>query len=231
MLIDPYILLAKCFSTWLRLRILMGFTMIWCVILIGLSGWMTEATGGSFASYDFPSNRTYHSWSSLCDSAPYSYLSPFQFSYSADGGSSNVDTICPWPSENSDLRFTITVVGIVNLGILFVKTPISLFARSLLVMYALLFFSSFVMDAYASTSGNTYCQSSFVNTNMYTDIKSANMNLTCNSSNFSGVAVIDLIISCLFFILHTAWGLTTDLYVDRGKGNKGDEKSLLKNKV
>ncbi len=206
----------------------MGFTMIWCIILIGLSGWMTVASSGSFANIVFPSNRSYSSWSStVCTAAPYSYLSPFSFSYTtADGTASSSSSLCPWPSENSDLRFTITVIGLVNLGVLFVKTPISLFARILLAAYALLFFSAFVLDASASAVGLTYCKSLFKNSNLNADIQSMNLTLKCDSSDFSGIAVIDLIISALFFMLHTAWGLTTDIYVDRG--GKSDEKALLK---
>ena len=35
-------------------------------------------------------------------------------------------------------------------------------------------------------------------------------------SNYSGVAVVDLGIAALFLLIHTAWGLTTDLYVKKG---------------
>lgn len=232
MVLDPYLMLARLFSTWFRLRFLMGFTIIWCIILLGLSGWMTEADGGSFSGFIFPSNKSYNSWSNFCDSAPYSYLSPFQFSYTTEGGdSSSTDAICPWPANNSDLRFTITVISMVNLAVLFIKTPISLFARWMLAGYALLFFSSFVIDAYASTTGLAYCNSRFSNTELSADMESVGMSVTCNSSNFSGVVVIDLLISALFFVMHTAWGLTTDLYVDKNlnkEAKKSDRGALLK---
>ena len=206
--------------------------MIWCVILSCLSGWMTIAYGGGFAGVKFPSKRSYSNWSHICNSAPYSYLSPFQFtfsgaSYNGSASISSTDpTICPFPAENSDLRLVLTTFGFATVGLLFIKTPISLFARIIFAVYALLFFSSFVIDANASNTGSVYCKSNFMNSNLNADIQSMGMTITCNNSNFSGVAVIDLILSGLFFMLHTAWGLTKDLYVVRG--GKSDEKELLK---
>ena len=48
-------------------------------------------------------------------------------------------------------------------------------------------------------------------------------------SNYTGVAVVDMGISALFLLLHTAWGLTADLYVK--KGGTYTDKTLMKSMI
>ena len=86
---DPYLIFAKCFATWLRLQILMVllqmiqnfnyllivlilmsvtvfllkfFALLWLVILLGLSGFTFMSAGGSFASLNFESQDSYANW-------------------------------------------------------------------------------------------------------------------------------------------------------------------------
>ena len=83
MMTDPYLVFVKCFSTWVRIRIIMVFTMIWCIIIVALTGWTYTTSGGSFGSQSFPSGNKYGNWdSAVCDNSPYQYLKPFYFTYS-----------------------------------------------------------------------------------------------------------------------------------------------------
>mmetsp|Transcript_763 Transcript_763/g.1029 ORF Transcript_763/g.1029 Transcript_763/m.1029 type:complete len:217 (+) Transcript_763:66-716(+) len=212
--IDPYLIVVKCFSTWLRLRILMGFTIVWLIILLGLSGYTFTSDGGSFASMSFKSGNSYSSWSnSICASSPYIYLRPFSFTSSGSTTASS----CGFPASNSDVRFVVASVAVVHLIILFFKTPVSLFARPALAIYGCLFFSSCVMDSTSIAVGQASCDANFQNTYLGTDISNEGLDLTCTLSNYSGVAIVDFGISALFLVMHTAWGLTTDLYVSKGK--------------
>jgi hypothetical protein len=243
-MIDPLLLFSKCFATWLRIRILMGFTIAWCIILIGISGAGTVSDGGDFSKIKFTNNstdstssgtaHTYHTYSNwesaVCDAIPYVYLRPFYFTYTCNGATSSSTSYCAWPSNNSALRFTITVIGLVNLLLLYIKSPISLIARMLFTVYSLLFFAAFVLDTNSLVTGETNCDSNFLNTKLNTDISNAKIALNCNTSDSAVVVICDLILSILFFVLNTAWGLTTDLYVDRNEGRVGgkEKKKLLK---
>ena len=40
---DPMICLAKCFSSWIAIQIVMGFLLVWLIIMMGLSGWLYES--------------------------------------------------------------------------------------------------------------------------------------------------------------------------------------------
>lgn len=233
MMFDPYLIFAKCFATWFRLRLLMGFIIIWCIILMSISAWLFIPVNGSFSKLIFPSGNSYKNWGShVCYTSPYSYLGPFTFSYSSpSSGSSSENSYCPWPSANSELRITLTVLAMVFVGILYVKTPISLLARIILGIFALLFFAIFVMDANATVTGKTFCSSNFANTVLSQDMASLNMTIACDYTSFEVVTVFDLIMSILFFVLHTAWGMTKDLYVNKNK-QTDDQKALLgKNKA
>jgi hypothetical protein len=228
MLTDPYLLFASCFATWLRLKVIMGIIMVLCIILMSLSAWLTIPEEGTFTDVAFPSKRSYSNWDSVCNSYPYNYLSPFSFSFTSSNstyGSSNTNTSCPWPTPNSEFRLSITIMSLFALGVLFVKTPISLIARLILLAFALMFFSAFIIDAAATTVGLDFCTNSFPNTYLNADLTVASMTVTCKSSVYEFIASFDLIISLLFFLLHTAWGMTKDLYVE--KGDSSDRKALL----
>mmetsp|Transcript_11322 Transcript_11322/g.12226 ORF Transcript_11322/g.12226 Transcript_11322/m.12226 type:complete len:236 (+) Transcript_11322:217-924(+) len=235
MLTDPYLLFASCFATWLRLKIMMGFQIVLAIILMSLSAWLTQSQGGSFASITFPSGNKYSNWDSQCSKYPYAYLSPFTFTYGAATygnstiGGSGTSTMCPYPQPNSELRLSLTVMTIVFLGVLYVKTPFSLIARWIHAIFALMFFSAFVIDAAAATVGSYFCSENFPNTFMNKDITSMNLSLTCSGEVYQLVAAWDFLMSMIFFILHTAWGMAKDLYVE--KGDSQDKKTLLGNKA
>jgi hypothetical protein len=197
---------------------------------MSLSAWTTQADGGSFSSLTFPSTRPYSHWyNNVCESYPYAYLSPFAFEYTLpDGSSSGSKSYCPWPQVNSGLRLTATCMAIVTLGVLFVKTPLSLFARPIYAFYALLFFAVFVLDAGVQAAGLAYCEKVFIHSDLNIDITSLGMTISCSSSGESVIVVFNIVASALFFILHSAWGLTNDLYVNHGVERKKLSKNMHK---
>lgn len=197
---------------------------------MSLSAWMSISEGGSFATINFESGNSYKNWeSSVCHNSPYSYLSPFSFSYSIPGaGKSSTNAMCAWPITNTELRLSISVMSIVFVAIFFVKTPMSLLAKIVLGIFAMLYFAIFVMDASSAVTGKSFCTSSFTNTVLNSDIASMNMNISCETTSFEVIIVMDLIASILFFIMHGAWGLTKDLYVQKKRKDPSESKSLLK---
>eukprot|EP01038_Epipyxis_sp_PR26KG_P016815 gene16815-23016_t len=227
MAFDLYLSTAKCFATWLRVQILMAFVMMWCIILMGVSAAQTISDGGDIQSVKFNNGTTsYNNWDGkICNAIPYVYLRPFHFEFTMNGNTSKNPSLCAWPDNNSSLRLTITVTGFCFLLLMYFKTPFSLLARTLMVIYALLFFASFVLDTNAIIIGDQNCSSMFKNTNMHSDFTAAGITLNCSTNDNAVVIVIDLILSFLFFFLHSAWGLTTDLYLD--KSGKNDRASLL----
>lgn len=227
MLTDPLLIFLKCFATWLRIRILMGFTIAWCIILMSLSSWLSISEGGSFSSIAFPSGRSYKNWdSAVCSNSPYSYLSPFTFTYtSAEHGSSSSSTSCAWPKANSEFRLSLTVFAIVFLCVLFFKTPFSLVARVFLGSFAMLFFAIFVMDAASAITGRNFCNSNFENTTLSEDLASIGAEIECEYISYEVVIVLDLVTSGLFFLMHGSWALAKDLYVN--KSGTSESKTLL----
>ncbi|RYH20179.1 hypothetical protein EON65_24275 [archaeon] len=194
---------------------------------MSLSAWTTQYDGGSFAEYTFKSGNSYKDWfNNVCESYPYAYLSPFYFTYtSSSGPSGSKPSYCPWPEVNSIIRLVATVMSIVTVGLLFIKTPLSIVARPIYAFYALLFFAIFVLDTGVQAAGLALCQKTFVNTLMGQDMAAEGMTLTCSAAGESVIVVFDVIASGVFFVLHSAWALTTDLYVDK---NKSDYKMLAK---
>lgn len=197
---------------------------------MSLSAWMSISEGGSFASLTFGSGNSYKNWeSAVCHNSPYEYLSPFSFSYTLPGGAkSSTNSMCAWPSANTELRLSLSVLSIVIVGILFVKTPVSLIARILLGIFAMLYFAIFVMDASSAITGKSFCTSAFENTKLNVDISAQKMTVSCDTTAFEVMIVLDLIASILFFILHGAWALTKDLYIQKQKKETSESKALLK---
>jgi hypothetical protein len=225
---DPYIMFAKCFATWLRIKILMGFMIVWSIILMSLTAWQMQSEGGNFANMKFSSKRSYSNFdAAVCENLPYSYLRPFEFSYSSNTTSSDTNSYCPWPTPNSELRISMTVFSIVTLLVLFVKTPFSLLARAFFAIYAFIFFAAFVIDAVAVTVGLDFCNSEFANTSLSADIHAARLSIACVATSYQVIPVFDLVLSCMYFIVYTAWNFTTNLYVEKTP----ESKSLLKNQA
>jgi|EP01033_Poteriospumella_lacustris_P017489 hypothetical protein len=221
---DPYLMFAKCFATWFRIQVLMGFMIAWSIILMSLSAWQMESDGGDFTGLKFPSKRSYSDWTGTCESLPYTYLSPFEFTFTSNTTSTDTATYCAWPTANSELRICMTVFSIVTLLALYVKTPLSLVARAIFAVYAFIFFAAFVIDAVAVTVGQDFCSSKFPGTLLNQDMNAVGVTVTCTAGNYEVIPVFDLILSCMFFLLYTAWHFTTNLYVT---STKTERKGLL----
>lgn len=217
----------------------------WIIILLGLSGWQAQSASGDISLVKWKNGKSYGSWDTqICKATPYSYLTPFSFTFqqfntttttSKSGAKSSsktiiyqtaAKTICAWPDQNSSLRFVICVFGLLSVLALFFKTRFSVLARTVTASYALLFFAAFVLDSNSSGTGFAECQNGFINTNFNADLASANVILTCNQDDFGGLAVVDLLLSGLFFLLHTAWGMCKNLY---GDGTGAEDNKDLKN--
>ena len=82
------------------------------------------------------------------------------------------------------------------------------------------------MDSSAIQIGSSVCAENFKNTNLNDDLQSLNIDPICNLDSYVSVAVIDCIIAGLFVLIHSAWGLTSDLYKDK-VNKKGHSKPLL----
>ena len=212
---DPSTCVAKLFSTWLRIKILMGFLMVKIIMLIGITGYLMQSDGGDFANYSYAGvNGTTITlvngdWSKvICNQSPYIYLRPFEFSSGGDKLS-----YCPFPDANSNFRLIICVFSLVTILILFFKTPLSFFARQVWIVYALLYFAAFVIDIDAVATGYSSCINGFDNTDLNIEIANAGLTLKCDQAMYPGLTVLDLIIVIKFFLLYTAWGLANDQYV------------------
>lgn len=231
---DLHICLGKCFATWLRLQILMAFLLAWIIILIGCSGYLMMSDGGDFSKLSIPVNGTsvslgYNDWTnSVCKKSPYMYLRPFAFSYSDKSGhTSSSSAYCAYPDTNSNFRISVCVLSFVTIFILFFKTPLSYVARQIWITYALLYFAIFVLDSDASLTGYYTCTSTFSNTKLQTDIIKAGLSITCDSNKNPGLVVVDLIVTCHFFLLYTAWALATDLYVKTSAPARNDTQNTM----
>lgn len=215
MLTDPILIFLKCFSTWLRIRMLMGLAIAWCIILLALSLWLMSSDAGSFGWISFPSGRSYGSWdSAVCSQSPYAYLRPFAFSYDSDKFGASTSN-CAWPKANTDLRITLTVFSVVVCSVLFFQTPFSLVARIALACSAVLFFAVFVLDYASMIAGQSFCLSGFENTPLTKDLAWLGTEISCENMPDEVVVVMDLVASGIFFILHSAWVLAKDRYVEK----------------
>lgn len=205
------------FATWFRIKILMGFIITWSIIQMGISSWLTESSGGDFASIHSNSpNITiadYSQWTtSVCATSPYIYVEPFSFTYTYNGNSYGNAAYCGFPRSNSVLRIFTAIVTSLLLGLFFIETPVSAIGRTLQMCLACLYFASFVLDADAVATGTGTCQSTFLNTHLYDDMMKLGVTVTCNMSNYAGVAVINLMLTILLLLLQAAWSNCTDMY-------------------
>lgn len=204
----------------------MALLMAWLVALMAYSADVTFSGPGDFAKENIPvmavkngTSSPYSNWEGFCNSMPYKYLRPFQFTYVDDKGTSHASnpTFCPYPQANSIFRIFICCCSLITIFILFFKTPLSFFARQVWVVYALLFYASFVLDCDACATGYQSCLSNFGDTNLADSITAAKLKITCDSSKYPGLAIVDLIVVVHFFLIYTAWGMTPDLYVKKGQ--------------
>ena len=189
---------------------------------MSLSAWMTQSGGGDFANMkivQLTSNGTvigvndYSDWvTKICETSPYTYIEPFSFTFQANGVKYSNQAYCGFPRSNSVLRICTCILTALLLVALFFETPLSSLGRTSQMIMGALFFASFVLDADAVATGTATCQNSFANTFLNTDINTLGAKLTCDMSNYAGVAVISLLLSALLLLLQAAWSNCTDMY-------------------
>lgn len=79
---DPAICLAKCFSSWFSIQLLMSSIVVWYFIIIGVSGFLMNNDGGSFVNMNLNGQTPFTDWTtSVCTSSPFRYVVPFAFRY------------------------------------------------------------------------------------------------------------------------------------------------------
>ena len=192
---DPFLCLARVFSSWASLRLLMIGILCWLIILLGLSGFTAENAAADITLIKWKGTTNYNSFTTqICGATPYSYLSPFAFTFQQANSTTKATVVksvaktkCAFPSQNQSLRFTICVFSLLAVVALFFKTRFSSLARAVSSTFALLFFASFVLDATASTTGLAECNAQFVNTAFNVDLVKAGVLLYCDASDYSGL--------------------------------------------
>lgn len=170
MLTDPYLIFARCFSSWFRIKILIGFIFCWLIVQLALSIWTTFSFRG-----DIDQAHLLHNFhdveNSICTMSPYSYLTPFSFKIVSSLDESNIKgynelTVCPWPELNTTIRLIDICFAIVALIVLLFKTPFSLLARPIYLVLAIFSFICFVIDTTSFVNGELFCKDNFSNTSL-----------------------------------------------------------------
>lgn len=193
---------------------LLAFLLIWQVVLLGLSGWLLENGSGDLSNDSFrnETSTNYNKWNDFCYSTPYYYLRPFAFTFEqADGTTSDI-SYCGFPPVNSDFRIAICVLGFCTVLALLFNTPLSYIARTLFVLYGLLFFAVAVLDMNRTAVGYASCENSFGYTHLKEDLATLNTTLSCVQDDYAGLCVVDLMVSFQYFFLYLAWQFCKNKY-------------------
>jgi hypothetical protein len=214
----PYLFLAKFLATWLRIRIILAIAMVFMVVQMAMSGYAMQSYGAGFERYD----ATYNNWaSSVCNKSPTIYLQPFAFTYTSTNSTtgitiaSSTPATCPFPLSNSAYRLTALCLGFVIIGGLFFQSIMSHAARTILLSFALLFFSCFILDTNQVVTGFATCEESFYGTNLGTTISKRQISITCNSDAHVSVIMFDFFLFVLLYLAFECWGMCADLYDDK----------------
>jgi len=127
------------------------------------------------------------------------------------------------PEKNSEFRISVAVLSFVFTFVLYFETIISKIARTIWLFFTLLYFTCFVLDANASITGAQTCNSAFDNTDLGNAlIKAGASNISCTDmAPYAGLVVIDLIQVFTYYFIYECWGMTDDLYSDKGQSNHG----------
>ena len=194
---------AAC-ATWFRIKFLLLLAGITTVISIGFSAWQTKNSVGSFKTIgDMMPNFNWND--SVCTATPYVYLSPFQFTFSWNGKSYNTPSYCPWPVGNTTFRLIVgTVYLIFNVSVFWETAFSRTFASPLLFLFALLWYSSFVVDAQSLTASTQACTNGFGKGTVFTSL--ADFTLVCDNTSYGVTVALDLLMFFLVFIIWRAWG-------------------------
>lgn len=180
----------------------MGISLGVSMAIMIISGVQMANDGGSFATANGISG-----WSAdICTSIPYKYLKPFSFT--AAGGSA--PSYCGWPDENTDIRLIGSVFGFVFTFVLFFKSPLSRFARTILIFFTGIHFASFVLDASQSAAGASACTTKFPNTALGSAV--GGQAITCDAVNYPGLTVLNFIQVILYYLLFETWSMCGNLY-------------------
>ena len=170
--------------------------------LMVISGLQMAGDGGAFAASSGISG-----WSkNICAAIPYTYLKPFSFTIGGGGSPS----YCGWPDQNTNIRLIGSVFGFLFVFALFFKSPLSRFARTIMIIFTSLHFASFVLDASQDVSGASACSSKFPNTGLGTSIGGSTV--TCDTVNYSGLTVLNFIQVILYYLLFETWSMCANLY-------------------
>ena len=227
--IKPYLFCAKCLATWFRIRFIMTFGLVWSIVIMGVSGWQMRYDGGDAAALD-PTGSMVDWYNNVCKSSPYMYLRPFYFTYSTTsdttGTSWSRPSFCGWPETNSAFRVSVAVLSFVFTFALYFETHLSKIARTVWLIFALLYFSCFVLDANASITGAETCETGFDNTDLGFYLRKAGNStfsgVSCTEmAPYAGLVVIDLVQVFTFYFIFECWAMTDDLYSDKGQSNHG----------
>lgn len=195
---------------------------------MSLSAWLTESAGGDFAGIQSMRNATqmnitiasYTAWpTSVCATSPYIYIEPFAFSYNFNGVDYVNPAYCGFPRSNSILRIFTSVLTLLILFAFFFETPFSALGRTLQMCMACLFFTSFVLDANAVTTGYELCKSNFGDTYLHDDLVALNITLTCKLEDYAAVTVISFFLAVMLLLLQAAWSNCTDMYASVPKSS------------
>lgn len=211
-----YLLFARCFASWKRLKIYMSILIVFNIVLIIVTATTSIPSKGDLGHIIYSSGTNYSRWESqICKQSPYKYLQPFTFQFTSSKLSSDEITQCGWSDVNNIVHYTSLSYNVILILLLFIKTPISLFARLFIGIGSLMTFISFIMDASSLNKGLSFCSNYFENTTLGTDLSKASFTLDCNyTDSFDAVVAMLMINACCLVILHTAWGLTPDLYIE-----------------
>lgn len=208
---SPYLKIAYFLSTWLRIRIILGITVAFIVILIALSGISTTSSGNISFDRQFDNLDT-----SICNTSPTTYLQPFSFTYVAHNVTtstvSNGYASCPFPITNAAFRLTICCVSIITLISLTFKSVLSHMARTILLAFSMLYFSCFVLDSNQTIIGYDSCNSKFYGTALGDSIILHKVDVTCSDQVQSAVILFDISISFCLYLVFECWGMCSDLY-------------------
>lgn len=214
----PYLFLAKFLSTWLRIRIILIAVMVLLVVQMALSGLTMQSTSAGFQRFD----SMYNHWSSsVCNKSPLVYLQPFAFTYTSTNTTTGITiasttpAACPFPLSNSAYRLTALCLGFVVIGGLFFQSILSHAARTILLSFALLFFSCFVLDVNQVVTGFAACHENFYGTNLGSTIMNNQINITCNSDPHVVIVLFDFFLFVLLYLAFECWGMCADLYDEK----------------
>ena len=215
---------AAC-ATWFRLKLLLGIGTCTAVISIAFSSWQTQGNEGDFKVVaDAIPNFKW--WDSVCDATPYQYLSPFKFTFNLAGKSYDNPAYCPWPLGNTTFRLIVGCLYLVFGISLYWDTAFTrVFASPLLFLFALLWYSSFVVDAQSLTASTEACTNGFGDGTI-SSIKG--LTIICNNTHYGITVAIDLILFFLVFVIWRAWGHcpnrhNKDTLASSSEGISGDE--------